>query len=211
MAHTPENDGRGEQNRAGAQMAGRQVRTRQASGVVVRQDVPGQLVLERRLFTSARGLLAGVLLFLAYFPLDHVVRSWLFFSAVATPEEWRQVYPGFALLTLAGVVPVAFAWVLLLRRRSVLFDLTQRHLIDVRDDRIYTRRRRFAFADVTRVTVSRHHAKGGPLTFPVTLMMRDGSEVTISDAPGKTQARVTATLVATTVGVGAEAVDMSMQ
>ena len=190
-------------------MAGRQVRSRQASGVVVRRDVPGQLVLERRLFTSSRGLLAAVLLFLSYFPLDYVVRAWRYFSAVATPEEWRQAYPGFALAVLAGVVPAAFAWVLLLRRRSVVLDLTQRRVTAVRDDRVYTRRWRYAFADVTRVTVSRNHPRRQEVTFPVTLVMRDGSEVVVSDAPGKAQARATATLVANAVGVGSGAVETS--
>jgi hypothetical protein len=175
--------------------------TKQASGVVVRRDVPGQLVVVRRMFTSSRATLAGVLLVLAYFPLDYVVRAWRYFSAVATPEEWQQAYPGFALATLAGVVPCAFAWVLLLRGRSTVFDLTQRHLTAVRDDRIYTRRRRYAFADVARVTVTRDHPRKQVATFPVTLVMRDGSEVVVSDAPGKVQARATATLVANAVGV----------
>jgi hypothetical protein len=173
----------------------------QRSGVVVRRDVPGQLVVERRMFTSSRALLAAVLLFLAYFPLDYVVRAWLYFSEVATPEEWRQAYSGFALSTLAGLVPTAFAWVLLLRRRSIAFDLAQRQLTAVRDDRIYTRRRRYAFADVTRVTVSRDHPRRQEVTFPVALVMRDGSEVVVSDAPGKAQARATAKLVADVVGV----------
>jgi hypothetical protein len=182
-------------------MAARQARTRQASGGVVRRDLPGQLVLERRLFTSARGLLAAVLLFLAWFPLDYVVRAGRYFSAVATPEEWQQAYPGFALASLAGAVPLAFAWVLLLRRRSVVFDLAERHLTAVRDDRIYTRRRRYAFADVVRVDVTRLHGRKTPVTFPVTLVMRDGSEVEVSDAPGQAQAKQTAALVAAALGV----------
>jgi hypothetical protein len=181
-------------------VAARQGRT-QASGVVVRRDVPGQLVLERRLLTFARGLLAAVLLFLAYFPLDHAVGIWRDVSAVATPEEWPNLYRDLAFNTLAGVVPCAFAWVLLLRRRSLVLDLTHRQLTAVRDDRIYTRRRRYAFADVVRITVTRDHPRRQVATFPVTLVMRDGSEVVISDAPGKAQARATATLVANAVGV----------
>lgn len=182
-------------------MAARQRRTPQASGVVVRRDVPGQLVLERRMFTFARGLLAAVLLFLAWFPLDYVVRAARYFSAVASREEWQQAYPGFALASLAGLVPIAFGWVLLLRRRSTVFDLTERHITAVRDDRVYTRRRRYAFADVLRVSVTRLHGRKTPVTFPVTIVMRDGSEVEVSDAPGKAQAKHTAALVAATLGV----------
>lgn len=99
------------------------------------------------MFTSSRALLAGVLLFLAYVPLDYVVRAWLYFSEVATPEEWRQAYSGFAL------------------------------------------------------TVSRDHPRRQEVTFPVALVMCDGSEVVVSDAPGKAQARATARLVADVVGV----------
>jgi hypothetical protein len=181
--------------------------TKQASGVVVRRDVPGQLVVVRRMFTSSRATLAGVLLVLAYFPLDHAVGIWRDVSAVATPEEWPLVYRDLAFNTLAGVVPCAFAWVLLLRRRSTVFDLTQRHLTAVRDDRIYWRRRRYAFADVARVTVTRDHPRKQVATFPVTLVMRDGSEVVVSDAPGRVQARRTAGLVGETIGVDAETVD----
>ena len=184
-------------------MAGGRVRTPQASGVVVRRDVPGQLVIERRLFTFARRLLAAVLLFLAYFPLDYVVRAWRYFSAEATPEEWRQAYSGFALSALVGLVPIAGAWVLLLRRRWIVFDLPQRQFTAVRDDRIYRRRWRYTFADVARVVVSRDHPRKQPIvTFPVALVMHDGSEVVVSDAPGKAQARATATLVADAVGAG---------
>ncbi len=146
-------------------------------------------------------MLAAVLLFLACFPLDHVVGIWREAGAVATPEEWPNLVRDLAFNTLAGVVPCAFAWVLLLRRRSTVFDLTQRHLTAVRNDRIYTRRRRYAFADVARVAVTRDHPRKQVVTFPVALVMRDGSEVVVSDAPGKAQARATATLVANAVGV----------
>lgn len=179
--------------------------TSQTSDIVVRRDVPGQIVLERRLLTGGRALLAAILLGLAYVPLNWAVRAGRYFTAAASPEEWRQAYPGFALLSLAGLVPVAFAWVLLLRRRSVVLDLTQRYLTAVRDDRVYTVRRRHAFADVARVVVSRRQTRKPPVTFPVTLVMRDGSEEVVSDAPGKAQARGTAHLVAEVVGVEVEA------
>jgi hypothetical protein len=174
------------------------------SDTVVRRDVPGLLVIERRLWTVQRGLLAAVLLGGALYVASYLVRAWRYFSAVATAEEWRQAYPGFALTALAVAVPAAIAWVLVLRRRSVELDLTERRLTSVRDDRIYTRRQRYAFADVTRVTVTRRHRKNGPVTFPVTIVLLNGSRMVISDAPGKAQARATATLVADIVGVQIE-------
>lgn len=167
----------------------------------MRRDVPGHLVLERRLLTFPRGLLAAVLLFLAWFPLDYLWRSWRYFGAVATLEEWRQAYPGFALVALAAVVPVAIAWVLLLRRRSVVLHLSERRLTAVRDDRVLTRRWHHTFADVLRVSVTRLHSRKTPVTFPVTIVMRNGSEVEVSDAPGKAQALRTAALVAAELGV----------
>ena len=55
---------------------------------------------------------------------------------------------------------------------------------------------------MARVTVTRRQPHKSTVSFPVTLVMRDGSEVVVSDAPGKAQARATATLVADAVGVG---------
>lgn len=158
-------------------------------------------MLQRRLLTAPRALLALILLGGAYSPLSYVVRAWRYFSAVATPEEWRQAYAGFALAGLAGLVPTVIALVLLLRRRSVEIDVAERHLTAVCDDRVFTRRRRFTFAEVLRISVTRRQSRGTPATFPVSIVMHDGSTLEVSRAPDKAQALQTAALLARSVRV----------
>ena len=102
----------------------------------------------RRMFTSSRALLAAVLLFFAYFPLDYVVRAWRYFSEVATPEEWQTgLLPGSRWPPWPVSCPPPSPGCCCCAGNQSCSTWPQRQLTAVRDDRIYWRRRRYAFAE----------------------------------------------------------------
>jgi hypothetical protein len=167
------------------------------------QDADGRLTLERRLRPVKRALGGTIFGVIAALILHTFVGLLVFYVQEATREQFREHAAGFVLIFLGFLLFAVPSWMFFFWRGRVVIAPREDTILRENDYWLLRRRRSFRVDEVEKVKLWRYGGDSAPV-FPVLLVMKDGTRVTVAEEPVKDLSKKLARRVAALLRVPCE-------